>query len=62
MQTLTEVGRISTDAVGTSFMPAFFVPIPLLARVQGDACDGMSKQLIKFFAGNEAKLKRLQNQ
>ena len=35
-----EVGRISTEAVGQSYMPAFVVPIPLLARVEGNACEG----------------------
>lgn len=51
-ETFTEVGRISTEAVGTSYMPAIVVPIPLLARVQGDACHGMGKQLVKFFQDN----------
>ena len=50
--TFTEVGRISTEAVGTSYMPAIVVPIPLLAQVQGDACHGMGKQLVKFFQEN----------
>lgn len=44
-----EVGRISTEAVGTSYMPAFVVPIPLLAQVQGDSCRGMGRQLVRFF-------------
>lgn len=52
IQTFTEVGRISTEAVGTSYMPAIVVPIPLLAQVQGDACQGMGRQLIKFFQEN----------
>ncbi len=47
--TLEEVGRVSTEAVGTSYMPAFVVPIPLLAQVQGDSCNGMGKQLVRFF-------------
>ena len=51
-KSLTEVGRISTEAVGTSYMPAIVVPIPLLAQVQGDACNGMGRQLIKFFQDN----------
>ena len=50
--TFTEVGRISTEAVGTSYMPAFVIPIPLLAQVQGDACKGMGNQLVKFFQEN----------
>lgn len=56
LTTLTEVGRVSTEAVGTSYMPAFVLPIPLLAQVEGDACQGMGKQLVKFFAeGNNIK-------
>lgn len=54
-----EVGRISTEAVGQSYMPAFIVPIPLLARVEGDACEGMGKQLTKFFNKNSDNVKRL---
>jgi len=52
VESFTEVGRISTEAVGTSYMPAIIVPIPMLARVQGDACNGMGRQLIKFFQDN----------
>jgi len=33
-------------------MPAIVIPIPLLAQVQGDACRGMGKQLVKFFQDN----------
>ena len=54
IKNFTEVGRISTEAVGTSYMPAIVVPIPLLAQVQGDACQGMGRQLIKFFQENAA--------
>lgn len=49
VSTLEEVGRVSTEAVGTSYMPAFVVPIPLLAQVEGDACNGMGRQLVRFF-------------
>ncbi len=59
--TLEEVGRVSTEAVGTSYLPAFVVPIPLLAQVQGDACKGMGRQLVRFFnqADSGDKLKTL---
>ena len=57
LDTFTEVGRISTEAVGTSYMPAFVVPIPLLAQVQGDSCRGMGRQLVKFFSDNPNALK-----
>ena len=50
LETFDEVGRVSTEAVGTSYMPAFVIPIPLLAQVQGDACQGMGKQLVRFFS------------
>jgi len=55
VETFTEVGRISTEAVGTSYMPAIVVPIPLLAQVQGDACQGMGNQLVKFFQDNSTQ-------
>jgi len=58
LESFTEVGRVSTEAVGTSYMPAFVIPIPLLAQVQGDACQGMGKQLVRFFSQeNPAALK-----
>lgn len=50
LDSFTEVGRVSTEAVGTSYLPAFVVPIPLLAQVEGDACQGMGTQLVKFFS------------
>lgn len=47
-------GRISSDAAGTSYMPAFVVPIPLIARVQSNACKSLSKQLLSFLANSDA--------
>nr|WP_255873114.1 hypothetical protein [Microbulbifer elongatus] len=41
-------GKISADAQGTSYMPAIVVPIPLIARVQNNACKGMAAQLKEF--------------
>lgn len=41
-------GKLSADAKGTSYMPAIIVPIPLIARVQQNACEGMASQLRKF--------------
>ncbi len=46
---LSEAGRISTDARGTSYIPAIIVPIPIMARVQSNACDGMGEQILSFF-------------
>lgn len=41
-------GKISADAQGTSYMPAIVIPIPLIARVQNNACKGMAAQLQDF--------------
>ena len=46
------VGRISSDADGTSYMPAIVVPIPIIARVQNNACNSMAKQLKGFLINN----------
>ena len=54
IETLREIARVSTDAVGTSYMPAFVIPVPLLARVESDACQGMGTQLVRFFTENQA--------
>jgi hypothetical protein len=44
------LGKISADATGTSYIPAVVVPIPLIARVQSNACKGMAVQLKDFFS------------
>lgn len=51
MDTLDLVGSISTDANGQSYMPALIVPIPLIARVEANACSGLGKQLKQFITG-----------
>lgn len=45
-----EVGRMSTQATGQSYMPAVVVPIPIIAPVQGTACDGLGDQLLEYFS------------
>lgn len=45
-----EVGRLNTSASGQSYMPAVVVPIPIIAPVQGTACDGLGDQLLKFLS------------
>lgn len=52
VETGTAVGRISSEAIGTSYMPALIVPIPLLARVRTSACSALGDQL-KAFVNNE---------
>ena len=56
IETLREIARVSTEAVGTSYMPAFVVPIPLLARVESEACQGMGTQLVRFFDDNQTQV------
>lgn len=48
----TEVGRISANTTGQSYMPAVVVPIPIIAPVQGTACDSLGEQLLKYLSAN----------
>ena len=41
-------GKISAETKGTSYMPAVFIPVPLLARVQANACKSMAEQIRSF--------------
>ncbi|MGI9250124.1 MAG: hypothetical protein ACR2PR_02855 [Pseudohongiellaceae bacterium] len=49
---LETVGRISTDAIGQSYVPALVVPIPLIARVEANACSRLGTQLKDFVNGD----------
>lgn len=51
--TAKTAGRVSSDAAGTSYMPAVVVPIPLIARVQSSACVSLAEQL-KLFVQNSS--------
>lgn len=46
-------GTVTADYSGTSFLPALVVPIPLIARTQSKACNGLAKQLKTFLSSNE---------
>ncbi|MEL0314681.1 MAG: hypothetical protein VW983_06625, partial [Halieaceae bacterium] len=46
----TEVGRISANTSGQSYMPAVVVPIPIIAPVQGTACDSLGDQLLDYLS------------
>lgn len=48
IRTGNSVGKISSDAVGTSYMPAVVVPLPFIARVRSSACNSMANQLKTF--------------
>lgn len=48
---LAEDGRVKVEAKGSSYMVAVGLPIPIIAQVQDQACEGIGKQLKTFFAG-----------
>jgi len=52
LQTLQESGRVKVEARGSSYMVAIILPIPIIAQVQDQACDGIGLQLRTFFIGN----------
>jgi len=52
LDTMSSVGSISTDANGQSYMPAVVIPIPLIARVEANACSGLGNQLKQFINGS----------
>ena len=45
-----EVGQVNTTTSGQSYMPAVIIPIPIIAPVQGTACDGIGEQLLQFLS------------
>lgn len=45
LEQVKAVGAISTEVLGTSYLPAVIVPIPLIARTQNTACKGLAQQL-----------------
>jgi len=51
-QSLENMGEISADASGTSYMPAIIVPIPIIAQVQKSACKAVGLQLRNFLIPN----------
>lgn len=48
VKTGRQAGKVSSDANGTSYMPAIVVPIPMIARVQNSACVSLGEQLKAF--------------
>ena len=45
-----EVGRVNAVTSGQNYMPAVVVPIPILAPVQGTACDSLGDQLLEYLS------------
>lgn len=52
VQSQASVGTIRTDATGQSYVPALVVPIPLIARVESNACSRLADQLKDFVRGS----------
>ena len=53
IRTGQSVGKISSDAVGTSYMPAVVVPLPFIARVRSSACNSLAHQLKTFLTASD---------
>lgn len=49
LQDLTEEARIRVDSEGTSYVIGIVAPIPLLTRVESEACVGLGNQLLSYF-------------
>ncbi len=41
-------GKVSSDATGTSYMPALIIPLPFIAPVRSSACSSLANQLKSF--------------
>ena len=52
LDTVEHVGTISADAVGTSYLPAVVIPIPIIARTKNAACNGLAKQIREFLVAD----------
>jgi hypothetical protein len=48
VQNGTTAGKVSSDANGTSYMPALVVPLPFIAPVRSSACSSLADQLKMF--------------
>jgi len=45
LQSRQLVGKVSARATGTTYIPALIIPIPLIARTEAAACNGVAEQL-----------------
>ena len=50
VETGQNAGKISSEASGTSYVPAVIVPIPIIARVRSSACSSLANQLKSFIS------------
>jgi hypothetical protein len=54
VENFNSVAWLSASASGTSYMPAFIAPIPLIARVKSNVCESIADQIIMMFTENIA--------
>ncbi|MGH8495558.1 MAG: hypothetical protein ACREVN_05435 [Gammaproteobacteria bacterium] len=54
LKNLGSAGNISADASGTSYVAGLIVPIPIIARTQKAACEGLAQQLKDFLIAEES--------
>jgi len=54
VENFDSVAWLSAAATGSSYMPAFIVPIPLIARVKSSVCSSIADQIITMFTQNLA--------
>jgi hypothetical protein len=52
LQRAESVGAMSSEVLGTSYVPALIIPLPLIARTQSTACNGLAEQLETMFASD----------
>lgn len=52
LRNAVNAGAVSSDAHGTSMVPAIVIPVPLIARTQTAACKNLANEL-KIFIRNE---------
>ncbi len=48
MREFQNLGKVTVDATGTSYVPAIIVPVPLIAPTMSAACSGVAKQITEF--------------
>jgi hypothetical protein len=51
LQQKIDTGKVSTDAHGTSMIPALIIPLPFIARTQTAACKSLAGELQQFIGG-----------
>lgn len=54
LRTRAAVGKVSVNASGTSYMPALIIPIPMIARTESAACNGVAGQIDELLSPADA--------